>query len=204
MDTAFIWFSFNQYFTITLGQFKAPFGEEVSISKRRRSYPFHSIGSSEIAPGLDRGLSFAANNLANGMLSFELGTFNGGGTSMKSIVFNSVLVCGKTSLTFNVKDRAIIQTGYSASFQLTNQGLNEYTFSQGLFSKFTFKVIGSQEINVFSEYLEKHESNEAINSGAKWSFTLFNAISHKIKIVEYFIAFDLYRDEADVKTIYDE
>lgn len=204
LDTAFIWFSFNQNFTITLGQFKAPFGEEIFLSKRKRAYPFHSFGSKEIAPGLDRGISFRTDNLANGILGFDVGVFNGSGTAIKNIEFNSFLTCGNLSLTFNIRDKALIKTGYSALFQVTNNGLYDFTFSQGVFGKFTFKIVGSQEINIFSEYLEKHTGSEALNAHPKWSFTLFNMISHRIKLVEYFIAFDLYRDKADVMTLDDE
>ncbi len=204
LNTAYLWVDLPKRLKLTVGQFKAPFGQEISLGKQSRPYPFHSISSDIIAPGLDRGIMISGNNYVKDIIDFDAGIFNGSGTELKNINYNSILITGKINLSFNIKDKVKIRTGYSALYNWEHDIIHEHTFSHGLFGSVQIKPISYYKITYFAEYMERHYTNETVNADAHWTYGLFNYLALKVKKFEVFTTFEFYREDAEYQSLEDE
>jgi hypothetical protein len=195
LDQAYIYFLLPRDFSITVGMFKTPFGEEIALGKRKRPYPSHSLGSDEIAPGTDKGISIASPRLF-GLWSIEYGIFHGRGGDVEIANYNQLLTTGKTSLSFDLNLFAI-ELGYSAMYKWEHatELLYRHTFAHGAFFKGTFEPqVAGQKVFLLTEYLEKHVGTNAINDAIGWGFSFFNAVAYTVKLVDVFATFELYRE----------
>jgi hypothetical protein len=195
IDTAMIWVALAENIELDIGQFKAPFGEEVLWGKKKRPYPFHSVSSKEIAPSRERGIEATFKKLFD-LLEIDTGIFNGAGTGAKMIDTNSVLVTGKLTIKPQLGELFDLEAGYSALYQLENLNVLVHTIGQGLFGRIALTFEKDKEIAAFSEYMEKRFLTGAINDTSGWTFGLFNLLQARYNQWEAFGTFEIFRNSS--------
>jgi hypothetical protein len=194
IDTCEVWFALADDIRLELGQFKAPFGEEVLWGKKKRPYPFHSESSKEIAPGRDRGASIELGKILD-LAKLEVGVFNGAGAGAGAdiIDLNRLLCTGKLSVKPRIADFIDLEAGYGLLYGLESLGVLVHTIGQGIYANVEVKPAKDITIGVFSEYMEKRNVTGAINDESGWSLGSFSLVSFRIDAFEGFATFEMTR-----------
>lgn len=179
-------------FKLKMGQFKAPFGYEMALGRSKRPYPGHSLSSEKMAPGYDRGISLAGNNLLQD-IDFEAGLFSGKGSRRESASLVNLLPAAKADISLKAGSLLDMKLGYSLLMDLDLGPVFEYKLAQGVSTLLEFNFGKRNDLTLFGEFLEQYRNSAYFNSNPFWRHGVFAFAAYRISLVEPFVTYEHYR-----------
>lgn len=179
LKSIYVQYTFNNYFRIRTGQFKAGFGGENDL--KNSPHLNGSEGSKKIAIGRARGIQLSGKKILNNF-SYSLGFFNSGDYDREKNEDGHHIGTAKIDYKLKKKGSYRFNTGYSFSI-----GTND-SLSHGLYTSYQKKLKNDKEFFIFVEYLEERFFNY------HWNNSLFASCALRINKIEPVIHFE-YFDE---------